>query len=175
MLPAHLDKRFPKLKADGGTKTSEVDQNYNCLSWSARRARKYRFEPKPIEKWDRWPKDLPKDYSLESFILLFERRGYKRCINGDTKYEFFYKKVAIYAAFGIYGDQQWEFTHVADQLHSGAWTSKLGPDEDIQHNTPHSLEGDDGDEYGTIHQILKRRCWPWELLARLFFKVRRLF
>lgn len=44
----------------------------------------------------------------------------------QTIFEFFYKKIAIYAEFGIYNKPMWEFTHVSDQLHSGAWTSKLG-------------------------------------------------
>jgi hypothetical protein len=112
---------------------------------------------------------------LDSFILLFEKRGYKRCVDKDSSFEFFYKKVAIYAAFGIYGHPRWEFTHVSDQLHSGAWTSKLGKDIDIQHNTPQSLEGDVGDEYGTIFKILQKPCWPWELLARVFFKFASIF
>ncbi len=174
MLPSHLARRYPKLVADGGKKKSEADHQYNCLSWSAKRTKKYRFEPKPIEKWDRWPKDLRDDYSLESFIMLFENLGYHRCSLTDTGFELFYKKVVIYAQFGIYGDQRWEFTHVADEIHAGVWTSKLGPDEDIQHNTPQSLEGNCGDEYGKIYQVLKKRCWPWEILARVVVKIRRL-
>ncbi len=171
MQPDHLERKFPKLKADGGKKVSEPAIPYNCLSWSAKRTREYRFEPKPQEAWERWPDGLPDDYSLESFIMLFENLGYKRCHDLDASFDLFYKKVAIYAAFGIYGEPRWEFTHVADQLHSGAWTSKLGYGEDIQHNTPHSLEGNSEDEYGKIYQILKRRCWPWELLARAYFKL----
>jgi hypothetical protein len=175
MLPIHLEKGFPKLRLDGAKKTSEASIKYNCIAWSATRTKKNWFEPKPTAAWEIWPNGIPDDYSLDSFILIFEKRGYKRCTEKDTSFEFFYKKVAIYAAFGIYGQPQWEFTHVSDQLHSGAWTSKLGKDIDIQHNTPHSLAGDVGDEYGTIFKILKRRCWPWELLARVFFKIKSHF
>jgi len=171
MLPDHLARKFPKLKADGGDKTSEAAIQYNCLSWSAKRTKQYRFEPKPQEAWERWPEGLPDDYSLESFIMLFEQLGYKRLADIDSRFEFFYKKVAIYAAFGIYGEPRWEFTHVADQLHSGVWISKLGYEEDIQHNTPQSLEGNCGDEYGKILKILKKPCWPWELAVRVYFKL----
>jgi hypothetical protein len=62
MLPSHLEKGFPKLKADGGEKTSEAEPQYNCLSWSAKRTKKYRFEPRPFDPWDRWPKGVPDDF-----------------------------------------------------------------------------------------------------------------
>ncbi len=38
-------------------------------------------------------------------------------------------------------------------IESGMWTSKLGKSEDIEHKT---LEGLEGEEYGTIECILKR-------------------
>lgn len=44
-------------------------------------------------------------------------------------------------------------THAARQLPSGLWTSKLGEWEDIEH-TLHALEGD---IYGTVALLLKRR------------------
>ncbi len=43
--------------------------------------------------------------------------------------------------------------HVARQLKEGMWTSKLGPDEDIEHNTLDALEGE---LYGAVTQVLKR-------------------
>jgi hypothetical protein len=172
-LPSDVINGFPKLLADGGIKSSNATRQYNCLAWSAARIQKNWFEPQPTQAWEVWPKDVPNDYSLESFIILFEKLGYKRCSTTDISFEFFFKKVAIYADFGIYGQQQWEFTHVADQLHSGVWTSKLGPGIDIQHNTPNSLEGNTGEEYGRVYLILKKRCWPWDLLFRAFLEIRR--
>src|SRR5690242_14209910 len=141
MLPSEVEKGFPKLKSDGGRKTSEATPKCNCIAWSLRRTQKKWYEPKPTYPWEFWPKGVPDDYSLESFIILFEKLGYERCDKINFAYEFFYKKVAIYADFGIYGKQQWEFTHVSDQIDSGVWTSKLGKGIDIQHNTPSSLEG----------------------------------
>lgn len=43
-------------------------------------------------------------------------------------------------------------THAARQLHSGAWTSKLGNAEDIEHEL-HALEGE---IYGTVVVIMNR-------------------
>jgi hypothetical protein len=103
---------------------------------------------------------------LESFILIFEKIGYKKC-NGE-RFEFFYKKVAIYAtpAFG--------FSHVCDQLNSGRWASKLGDLEDIEHSTLGCLEGSLTTEYGEVRQVLKKACGFCELLARSLFCVKRI-
>ena len=44
-------------------------------------------------------------------------------------------------------------THMARQLASGLWTSKLGELEDIEHETPAELEGD---IYGIVVQYMRR-------------------
>lgn len=51
-----------------------------------------------------------------------------------------------------------EPTHAARQLPSGAWTSKLGEWEDIEHDTLEALEGSEGrgEAYGRVALILKR-------------------
>lgn len=175
MIPPDINALFPKLRLDGGKKTSEATNKYNCIGWSVERTQTAWYEPKPINKWETWPSDVPDDYSLDSFIFLFERRGYRQSDTLDTSFNFFIKKVAIYAAFGIYGTQQWEFTHVSDQLNCGLWTSKLGKGIDIFHNTPNSLEGQQPDDYGKIYKILWRRCSMKEMLARLCCKVCKIF
>ena len=60
----------------------------------------------------------------------------------------------------LYGDAGGAPTHVARQLPSGAWTSKLGDWEDIEHQTLASLEERPGaaPAYGKVARILKR---PW--------------
>ena len=40
-----------------------------------------------------------------------------------------------------------------DNFPDGWWTSKLGPDEDILHQTPQALVGD---LYGQVHAIMRR-------------------
>src|SRR5277367_5809474 len=166
MLPRALVARFPKLPADGAIKTSDATPRYNCLAWSASRDKRRWWQPNLEEPWDYWPPGIPDDFSFDSFVLIFEKRGYNKC-GLDSRFEFFYKKVALYA------DED-GFTHVCDQSNSGAWWSKLGAFEDIMHNSLEALEGKIGNEYGNVRQILKKPCWPWELLARLFFKMLRL-
>jgi hypothetical protein len=163
MLPPALVKKFPKLPADGAKKTSDPTPQYNCIAWSVKRDKKQWWQPIKEESWDYWPPDVPDDFSFESFVLLFEKQGYKKCIG--SHFEIFYKKVALYA------DEE-GFTHVCDQLNSGAWTSKLAADEDIQHNSLEVLEGKVGNEYGKVAQIVKRNCNFFEILVRSLFKIK---
>jgi hypothetical protein len=167
MLPRALIAKFPKLPADGAIKTSEATDQYNCIAWSANRDTKQWWQPILEEPWDYWPPGIPKDFSFESFVLIFENQGFKKC-GLDSSFNFFYKKVALYA------DDD-GFTHVCDQLNSGEWSSKLAKYEDIKHNTLQALEGDVANEYGKVKSILKKRCSPWELLARAFIKIVRFF
>ena len=168
MLPQHLEACFPKLKADGATKTSEATNQYNCIAWSAACDIRHWWEPEKLEPWYYWPPDLPpNDYAFENFIRLFQNIGYKK--HSNPTFEIFYEKVALYAIYGSIEPNKWGFAHVCHQLHSGAWSSKLGPAEDIQHNSVESLEGD-ASEYGHVRIILKRRCNLAGILKRAFFK-----
>ena len=173
-LPSHLIRKFPKLLADGAKKTSEATRQYNCIAWSAARDELQWWDPEKYESWYYWPPNLPpKDYSFENFVRLFQDKGYKECTG--SQFEFLYKKVAIYAIYGFYEKDKWGFSHVCDQLNSGAWTSKLGPDEDIKHNSLEALAGDVENEYGEIRVILKRHCGPFSILARVFYKIKSWF
>ena len=58
------------------------------------------------------------------------------------------EKVAIYAIGG-------RTKHMARQLPSGAWTSKLGDLEDIEHESLSALEGSD---YGNVAMIMARKA-----------------
>ena len=46
------------------------------------------------------------------------------------------------------------WTHAARLKADGKWTSKLGTEEDIEHNTLESMEGD---LYGLVIQILRKK------------------
>jgi len=72
----------------------------------------------------------------------------------DGSFEGGFEKVAIYV------DLDLSPTHVAKQLPSGRWKSKLGKGHDIEHDTVDALEGDQMDEYGIVAQYLRRRIQP---------------
>jgi hypothetical protein len=84
--------------------------------------------------------------SLANLAAAFATLGYAPC---DTpELEPGSEKLALYA------DARGEPTHVARQLLSGVWTSKLGAAEDIEHNSPADLEGP---IYGRVAQYLRRQ------------------
>jgi hypothetical protein len=170
-LPSYLTQKFPKLLADGAIKTSDAIEQYNCVAWSAARDKQWWWQSTKYEPWDYCPPELtPDDDSIENYIGLFEKLGYK--IRTDAQFEFFYKKVAIYAQRDYYDKDKLVFSHVCDQLNSGAWSSKLGKYEDIKHNSLEALAGNVEEEYGEIKVILKRPCGVFGILARIFFKIK---
>ena len=80
---------------------------------------------------------------VEVFLgLNFENLG----IHGSRELESGFIKIALYERNG-----HWK--HAARQLPNGKWTSKLGPDEDIEHDDPECLCGQN---YGTIHCIMRK-------------------
>jgi len=91
-----------------------------------------------------WPPNVPVAETEEAFIAAFETKGFKRC--GDGRLETEFEKIVIYFK-GI------QPTHASRQLKSGRWTSKLGPQEDIEHNAVGLLLGPD---YGDRVIYMKR-------------------
>ena len=76
----------------------------------------------------------------------FRDLGYEDCGNNDS-FESGFQKVAIYGNTLFY-------SHAAMQLPNGAWSSKLGKAEDIEHDTPDDVAGG---IYGEVVEIMKRR------------------
>jgi hypothetical protein len=83
--------------------------------------------------------------TTEVFVLAYERLGYVVCDRGDLEQG--YEKIAIFA------EPDGTPTHAARQLPTGAWTSKLGRLEDIEHN---DLRGVAGGSYGDVAVIMRR-------------------
>ena len=79
-------------------------------------------------------------------MSMFATLGYMPC--GNAELERGFDKLAIYA------DDLGSPTHVARQLSTGAWTSKLGVAEDVEHDTLARLEGI---LYGNVGQVLRRQ------------------
>jgi hypothetical protein len=140
----HIESRFPNLANGVYTITSPQTGQYNCVAWAARNDRRWWW---PSESpYAYWPENVLLEETLESFVQVFLNQGYEPCNNDDL--EAGYEKVAIYV------DSSGTPTHMARQLESGRWTSKLGKLEDIEHETLEQLEGPSS--YGVAFQILKR-------------------
>lgn len=138
----NLEELFPNLAASGWHLASEPTSQYNCVAFRLHDTRQW---------WQRvairgyyWPPGVRQDESVESWVEVYEIHGFRRCDNADLEQGF--EKVAIYVRDG-------EPEHIARQLESGVWTSKLGEYEDIEHNT---LEGLMGESYGRAEIIMKR-------------------
>lgn len=142
-----IDDSFPRLASEGYQITSEPNREYNCIAYAAGETDRwwtYLDEPGYY-----WPESANRSALVQSLIQAFSELGYELCPNAAQ--EPGYEKVALYA------NSAGKWTHAAIQLPGGAWSSKLGPDEDISHQTPESLAGD---LYGEVHCIMRRRKRP---------------
>jgi hypothetical protein len=138
-----LEVLFPRLASSHYEITSPPTRDYNCVAWAAG------YDDVP---WDHtsvpytyWPRRVPRDGSVDSLVILFAGLGYARCADG--RMEAGYEKVALYGR----ANNAW--THVARQTDDGRWTSKLGGREDICHDSPQDLVGED---YGDVVCFLRR-------------------
>src|SRR4029077_20555727 len=98
-----------------------------------------------------WPPAVPNEETIEAFLSAYGTLGYTECSHG--RYEAGFEKVAIYAR-----NEQglWIPTHAARQLPDRTWTSKLGPLEDIGHDTVNDVNGPPPRGYGQPVRFMKR-------------------
>jgi hypothetical protein len=90
-----------------------------------------------------WPPGVVRERTLTAFLQAFATLGYTPCPDGSL--EPGWEKVALYAT-----DEG--PAHAARQVDNGRWSSKLGPDDDIEHD----LEGLYSTSYGSVVQFLRR-------------------
>jgi hypothetical protein len=139
-----LEDLFPGLRTAPHKITSEATPSYNCVAWAAGQTDAW-WWPDPMYI-SFWPAGIPRVESMDMFVRVFEGRGYFLRETADVEYGF--EKIAIYM------DQEGRPTHIARQLPSGLWTSKLGKLEDIEHAAPGDLNGS---RYGSAAVFLKRK------------------
>ncbi len=145
-----LEIAFPNLTLEGFEVRSQPTPVYNCVAYAADiyTIPWWPSDPHVTHRDYYWPDDIPREETIESFILAFGTIGYEPCENGD--YEEGYEKVAIYV------DERRRPKHMAKQLIADrTWSSKLGDAWDIHH---HTLESIEGDQYGRVAQFLRRHA-----------------
>jgi len=138
-IRAEIQTGFPNL-ADTFRVTSEETDHYNCIAWAAEDTSHWWWPLYPSY----WPNRAPREVTLDAFISAFASLGYTPCVDGSL--ENGKEKVVIYLRQGVP-------THMARQLASGTWTSKLGPAWDIGHFLPAEVGGQ---VYGDAVQYLWR-------------------
>ena len=138
-----IDEKFPLLVAEGYEVTSEPTDEYNCIAYAVGETDRWwtHFEGAGYY----WPEHAGRSDSIQSLVEVFVGLGYELCEDAGNEPGF--SKVALYA------DSEGDWTHAAVQLNDGRWSSKLGPDEDISHRTPQSL---DSDLYGVVNCYMRR-------------------
>ncbi len=125
---------FPYLSSATCTVTSAATRRYNCLAWAAKESHR-RWEPDPNEDYY-WPPEAPRALTLEAFTIAYGTLGFKICFSNAL--EPGVEKIAIFA---IERNGVLRPTHAALQLETGAWTSKLGDLEDIEHAPVEAVNG----------------------------------
>jgi len=143
MAAPDLESAFPALRTGGCRITSPADPGYNCVAWAVQDSKRW-WDPSR-EAGYYWPAGMPAVLSLPSITAVFSAFGFES--SPGAGHEPGVDKLAIYA------NAQGSPTHVARQLMSGAWTSKLGGGEDIEHD---ALEGLEGELYGKVACVLCR-------------------
>lgn len=128
---------FPRLNANNHRVTSPESADYNCVAWAAGDSHRW-WQPGVC-----WPGST-EGLGLESLEAALRSLGYEPCPDGDLENGF--EKVAVYSSGAF-------FTHVARQLASGKWTSKIGQLEDIEHDDPEVLAGG---AYGRVESNMRR-------------------
>lgn len=126
--------------------TSPRCTSYNCVAWALADQTHWvqaEVSSDPVIAYY-WPAGVQSGDTLEAWIGLFEFHGFKRCDDGIV--EDGVTKLAIYC------DDE-GVSHVARQLTSGWWASKLGKNVDIEHRSYEELEGD---YYGRVTVFMKR-------------------
>jgi hypothetical protein len=137
-LPSAL---FPRLIPANHRITSPATSDYNCVAWAAEDTEHW-WQPGTYWLPKDWPQD---DASMAALEQLFAAMGYVDC-SMDAREEPDFAKVALYGSGPLY-------THAARQLPNGAWTSKLGEEVDIEHDSPEDVAGG---IYGDVVAIMKR-------------------
>jgi len=141
-----LENYVPGLRTAQWRFTSLEDIHYNCIAFAIGDDHNW-WEPSgwPIHYW---PPGIKVEYSLDSYTEIYTIHGFEICKTNNRDFEKGYDKIALFV------DKHGLPSHAARQTETGAWKSKMGEFEDIEHESLSALEGDDN--YGTVVRILKR-------------------
>lgn len=130
--------------------TSPEDQDYNCVAWAL--GLRAFWWPKPPPDYY-WPPGIELEETRTAFTKVFSAFGYQPepLVSASAMSPTEFERVAFFELEGT-------VTHVARQLESGAWTSKLGVRIDIRHELQELV----GTAYGRVGWFMFRRREPPE-------------
>jgi hypothetical protein len=142
--PEFPESHFPSLRRPNYKITSPIAIHYNCVAWA--------FEDDARPWWPHetapyfWPPGIARTETVESFVHAFTFFGFEPCDSRDLESGF--QKIALYVdGYGVP-------THVARQIETGWWSSKMAMREDIEHD---SLSAVEGEYFGKVSHIFRKR------------------
>jgi hypothetical protein len=126
-----LRRHCPRLRRTLYRVTSSPADEYNCFAWAAGEIHR-RWDPtRRRTERNYWPVDS-RSTALEDAVAAFEAVGFRRV--DDSQPTAGHQTIMLYVSDG-------HITHAARLLENGCWTSKLGTDIDIEHDTLDALAG----------------------------------
>ena len=146
VLGSAVLRHLPNLTRENYAVTSPSTSSYNCIAWAAGCTSRWWWPSGPYY----WPPSIPREETVSAFLGVFERLGFESCTDGSLEEGF--EKVALFVKTDEDGTVRPK--HAARQLSSGLWTSKLGPQEDIEHACAEDVACP---SYGNPVHYLKRR------------------
>lgn len=149
--------------------TGRATDRYNCIAWALHDTSRFWWpggdpglfleeDGKPCNYWPARLTEPDPASNLGHFLDLFAEHGFQPCQDGNLQKGV--EKLVLYTQ--SYRDIEL-FQHVARQLPTGRWTSKLGRLIVIEHATPEDL----CEEYGTTLLFLHRPRPPRSQRRRL--------
>lgn len=143
-----LEEAFPHLQGTAYSEESEETDAYNCIAYAFGDVQNWWWPRRGYGYY--WPPGFPLEDSVDVLVTIFEVHGYGQCETADAVIG--YEKIAIYSVDG-------RITHAARQLRSGRWASKLGTEQDIEHERTEHINNKD---YGVATRFLQRKRKDWE-------------
>jgi len=143
-----IEVAFPSIVGTSYSEESPVTDTYNCIAFAVGDCHNWWWPRKGYGIY--WPPGFPLTDSVDVLIAIFKVHGYSECDNSEIEVGF--EKVAIYSI-------NHRIKHAARQLRSGRWVSKLGDQEDIEHEKVGYLKNL---SYGSATHFLRRRRTDWE-------------
>jgi len=129
---AAVEEWIPRLAKFDYHITSPRDPRYNCFAWAVGDTA-HIWDPSSLGSGVYWPPGIAALPSLNGVLAAYAEEGFAVCESGAVELGF--EKIAIFV------DEAGDPRHAARQLRSGAWTSKLGPNVDIEHRDVQAVGG----------------------------------
>jgi hypothetical protein len=142
-----IEYALPLLVGTTYSEESDATDEYNCIAFAFGDTKNWWWPKKMYGMY--WPPGFDLSQSPDVLVSIFELHGYSKC--DDDQLEVGYEKVAIFCV----NDR---IKHAARQLKSGRWASKLGEEQDIEHEKAEHVVSS---SYGQITHFLKRKRDDW--------------